>query len=187
MERGISIRNAQAVLRQRNALLFFVIGLMALNAWTWLELNRQEEQIVLIPVLDSETRITNRRVTAHYLEQVTRDVVTLMLNRNPRSLPYFEDELLRIVHPSAYGEVKKQFVKMVDEARSGDISTVFFPTRMTVDPSALRSEIEGELHVYVGNTRVSKDRRVYEIRWHYAGLRLSLIAFEDILNKEASQ
>ncbi|MFW6027542.1 MAG: TraE/TraK family type IV conjugative transfer system protein, partial [bacterium] len=103
----------------------------------------------------------------------------------PKSLTYFEDQFLRIAHSPVYGDLKKQFTKLAEESRSTDISTVFFPAEMSVDPVALTSEVAGELHAYVGNTRVSRERRRYRLTWHYAGLRLSLLAFEDISLEEA--
>ncbi|MCF6195738.1 MAG: type IV conjugative transfer system protein TraE [Emcibacter sp.] len=187
MELSLSIREAQAVLKQRNMLMLFSLGLMVLNGWTWIELRGQEEKIILIPTLGSEVMISNRGVSADYLERVTRDVVALMLNRTPRSLPYFQDQLLRIVHPGSYGDVKSQLVKMADEARTGDISTVFFPVQMNTDPVNLTSDVTGELQVYVGKTRVAKDRRHYRMTWNYAGMRLSLLSFEDMDQKETSE
>tara|TARA_R110002096_G_scaffold365345_1_gene558695 strand:+ start:3833 stop:4396 length:564 start_codon:yes stop_codon:yes gene_type:complete len=187
MELSLSIREAQAVLKQRNMLMLFSLGLMILNGWTWLELRGQEEKIILIPTLDGEVTISNKGVSADYLERVTRDVMALMLNRTPRSLPYFQDQLLRIVHPGSYGYIKSQLVKMADEVRKGDISTIFFPVHMSTDPANLTSEVTGELHVYVGKTRVAKDRRHYRMTWNYAGVRLSLLSFEDLDQKELSE
>ncbi len=185
MERSLSIREAQAISRQRNMLLLFCLGLLLLNSWTWLELRDREEKIILVPTLDSRVTLSNRGVSAEYLEQVTRDVTALMLNRTPHSMPWFQDQLLRIVHPASYGDIKSQFVKMADEARKTDISTVFFPVEMTTDPHSLTSEVIGELHVYVGKTRVSKDRRHYRMQWHHAGVRLSLLSFEIFDEKES--
>jgi len=67
MELSLSIREAQAVLKQRNMLMLFSLGLMVLNSWTWIELRGQEEKIILIPTLDSEVMISNKGVSADYL------------------------------------------------------------------------------------------------------------------------
>ena len=176
----ISHAAMQSLRRQRNGLLalcallaFLCIGLTAALAL-------KDERLVLVPTLSSKAALTTSRVSADYLELITRDVAFLTLNRSPAGLDYWMEEILALVHPTAYGRVKAELMKLVAEQRGSDVSQSFRLMGIRVDPKALTSEVTGELATIVGRQVVAKERRSYRLTWVYAGFRLSLLGFEDV-------
>ncbi|MEM8985158.1 MAG: type IV conjugative transfer system protein TraE [Pseudomonadota bacterium] len=180
MDAHYSHQQFQAVLRQRNVLVIAAGALMLLNAWVLILLGQKEERVVLVPTLERHAVVSTEFVDPTYLEQTTRDVAYLFLNRSPNNLDYFAEQLLRIVDPSSHADIKRQLTDMQKDARESQVATTFFPTNIYVDPNDLYSEVAGEMHSYVGRTRVTADLKHYGIRWSYAGLRLSLVDFWEL-------
>ena len=84
----------------------------------------------------------------------------------------------KIRHPSAYGRLKADLVKIVTEQRGSDVAQAFVIRAMTVDPAALTSDVTGTLKTYVGAQVIASEDRKFRFSWAYAGLRLSLTGFE---------
>lgn len=176
----ISHATSQSVLRQRNGLLGLCALLILLSAGLAVALLSKEERVILVPTVSARAALSTSRVSADYLELVTRDVAYLTLNRSPSGLDYWLEEILALVHPSAHGRVKSELMKLVAEQRGSDVSQSFRMASLRVDPKNLTSEVSGELATIVGRQVVARGMRTYRLTWSYAGLRLWLVAFEDV-------
>lgn len=169
----------QSLLRQRNALMVLCLVLMVLSIALVVALVAKNERLVLVPTLSAKATLTASRVSADYLEMVTRDVAYLTLNRSPAGLDYWMEEILALVHPSAYGRVKADLLTLVAEQKGSDVSQSFRLMRLRVDPKTLTSEVAGELTTIVGRQVVAREQRTFQLRWSYAGFRLLLLGFEE--------
>ena len=171
----------QALLKQRNMLAVICLALIGLVMVLVMLFASKDREIVLQPVLTRPLAISSNGVTADYLEMVTRDTAIIALNRSPEALEYWMSQVLRIVHPSAYGRVKASLLKVVTEQKGSDVAQAFSMTGMTVDPKRLTSDVSGVLTVFVGKKVISSTRRTYRFRWSYAGLTLSLVEFGELV------
>ena len=171
--------------RQRNVLiavnLILVIGI-TLQSGVLLNKNTR---VILTPTLSSDTEITYRTPSSQYLEQVTRDVSTLFLNRHPQNLDYFRKNILRMTHPSAHGDIEVALLDTQRKYIATKTSTVFYPSEIYVDPNKLYSEIKGELHTFLGSELISNEKSAYGADWHYSAMRLQLLSFYQIDENEA--
>lgn len=177
MELGYSHAQGQRVLRQRNMLAVAVLLLSVLVIILFGLAASRDREIVLQPVLRTNLTVSSSGVSKDYLEMITRDVAVLTLNRSPRNLDYWMNEVLEIAHPSAQGALKSELLKILDEQRGSSISQTFNVQSMKVDPDALVSEVTGELQTIVGNRVVSVETRRFRYTWDYTGLSLRLIGF----------
>lgn len=172
-------------MRQRNILA--VAGLLLLLVTllqTWLIAGR-ETRVILTPTLRADAALTSGAPGADYLEQVTRDIAGLFLNRHPHNLSYFRDNILRLAHPSTHGEIESALLETERRLIATKTSTVFFPSEIFVDPVSLYSEIRGELHTYLGPTRVDVKRSIYAAEWRFDAMRLWLTDFYQIAPDDA--
>lgn len=183
MELGYSHAQGQRVLRQRNLLAVVVLVLGLLVIVLFLIASTRDREVVLQPVLRSNLTISSAGVSKDYLEMITRDVAVLTLNRSPRNLEYWMNEVLEITHPSAQGTVKGELLKILDEQRGSSISQTFTIQSMKVDPEALLSEVTGELQTIVGNRIISLEKRRFRYTWDYTGLSLKLVGFGMVSEK----
>jgi conjugal transfer pilus assembly protein TraE len=168
---------AQRVLKQRNMLLTTSLVLAGLSAVLGATAGARDREIVLQPILRTPLTISSSGVSREYLEAVTRDAAVLTLNRTPQSLDYWMKAVLEMVHPSAYGQVKADLMKIVEDQRGSQIAQYFSMESITVDPTALTSDVTGVLHTIVGRQEVSTVPRNFHYGWVYNGLSLKLVQF----------
>lgn len=177
MEIGFSQAQAQRVLKQRNMLVLTSVGLGAVAIVALIAASARDREVVLQPVLSRSIEISSSGVSKEYLELVTRDATVLMLNRTPQNAQYWMDAVLKIVHPSAYGRMKGELLKIVNDQRGSSVAQYFTIESMKVDPGALTSDVSGVLHTMVGRQEVASLKRTFHFEWTYTGIELRLIGF----------
>ena len=177
MELAYSHTQSQRVLKQRNMLLVTSLAFAALSAILGVTAAARDREVVLQPVLRTPLTISSAGVSREYLEAVTRDAAVLTLNRTPQSLEYWMSSVLEMVHPSAYGQVKADLLKIVDDQRGSSIAQFFTVESIKVDPDGLTSQVSGVLHTMVGRQEVSANPKTFRYGWVYNGLSLKLVQF----------
>ena len=177
MEIGFSQAQAQRVLRQRNMLVLTSVGLGVVAMFALIAASARDREVVLQPVLTRPIELSSAGVSKDYLELVTRDATVLMLNRTPANAQYWMDSVLRIVHPSAYGRIKGELLRIVNDQRGSSVAQFFTIEAMKVDPEHLTSEVTGVLHTMVGRQEVAALKRTFRFDWSYTGVELRLVGF----------
>ena len=177
MEAGFSQAQAQRVLKQRNMLVIASTGLAIVTIFSLIAASARDREIVLQPVLTRQVELSSSGVSREYLELVTRDASVLMLNRSPSSLDYWLEAVLKIVHPSAYGRIKGDLLKIVNDRRGSSVSQYFALEGLRVDTKGLTSEATGTLNTVVGRQVVGSVKRTFRFEWTYTGVELRLIGF----------
>src|SRR3546814_11256737 len=90
------------------------------------------------------------------------------------------DSVLKIVHPSAYGRIKGDLLKIVNDQRGSSVSQYFPMDSMRVDPQSLMSETTATRHTMVGRQEVGAVKRTFCFDWTYTGVELRLIGFGNV-------
>jgi conjugal transfer pilus assembly protein TraE len=168
---------SQRVLKQRNVLVGVSLGLAALSAMLGIAASSRDREIILQPVLRSPLTLSSAGVSREYLEAVTRDAAVLTLNRSPQSLDYWMKSVLEITDPRAFGAVKADLMKIVQDQRGSSIAQYFTLESMKVDPAALTSDVTGTMHTMVGREEVSAAPKIFHYGWAYNGVSLKLVQF----------
>ena len=130
MEVAYSHAHNQRLLKQRNLLLIAVVALSSLAGVLLLIGVSRDREVVLQPVLRSPLTVSSAGVSREYLELITRDVVVLTLDRSPSNLEYWMESVLAIASPRAYGKLKAELLKIVDEQRGSSIAQFFTIQKM---------------------------------------------------------
>ena len=143
-------------------------------------------RIVLVPTLPGDTAIDpNGRVDADYLENMTRDVAWLFLNKTPETAAYFVGRAQRLMDPSHFEAVKIALEKDSARAEQTHTSQTFFPAEFYVDPAGLYSETRGRLVILQGQQVVDDQEKTYALRWRKTGTLVRLTSIEAIDPKDA--
>lgn len=177
MDVGFSQAQAQRVLKQRNMLVLTTIGCGVVALFSLIAAASRDREIVLQPVLSRPLEISSAGVSKEYLEMVTRDATVLMLNRTPQSVDYWMEAVLKIVHPSAYGRMKGELLKIANDQRGSSVAQYFTMEGMQVNPENLTSQVTGVLHTMVGRQEVASLKRTFRFEWTYTGVELRLVGF----------
>jgi conjugal transfer pilus assembly protein TraE len=183
MELGITHRQSQRLLRQRNILAIAAAGLFALCVILTLLAASRDREVVLQPVLPRPLTLTSGRVDKDYLELVTRDAALLTLNRSPSNLQYWMDAILGLTDPRTHGRMKAELLKVFNEQSGSNVSQYFTIETLKVDPDHLTSEVSGVLHTVVGSKDVTEEARTFRYVWSYSGVSLKLAAFGRVIDK----
>lgn len=177
MELTFSQAQAQRVLKQRNMLALTSVGLGLVAIVSLVAAASRDRQVILQPVLTRPLEISSAGVSREYLEMVTRDATVLMFNRTPQSVDYWMNAVLKIVHPSAYGRMKGELIKIANDQRGSSVAQYFTMEGMTVNPQTMTSQVTGVLHTMVGRQEVAALKRTFRFEWNYTGVELRLIGF----------
>jgi conjugal transfer pilus assembly protein TraE len=177
MDLVYSHAQSQRIMKQRNLLLVTSLAPAGLAAMLGITAASRDREVVLQPVLRTPLTLSSSGVSREYLEAITRDAAVLTLNRTPQSLDYWMKSVLELVHPSAYGQVKTDLMKIVDDQRGSAIAQYFTMESLKVDPHGLTSEVTGVLHTIVGRQEVSATPKTFHYGWVYNGLSLKLVQF----------
>lgn len=180
MHAQFSHERSQSLLRQRNLYALASAGLgLGLIIAAGLAATRNRD-VVLVPTTRAPLTVSSAGVAAPYLEFVTRDAALMLLNRSPEGLDYWMNQILELADPAAHGKLKAELLRIVEEQRGSDVTQAFVIKEMTVDPSALTSEVTGTLKTFVGAQVIGSDDRRFRFTWTYRGLRLALAGFAQI-------
>lgn len=177
MDLSYSHAQSQRILKQRNVLVGVSLGLVALSALLGVAAVSRDREIILEPVLRSPLTLSSAGVSREYLEAVTRDAAVMTLNRTPQSLNYWMKSVLEITDPRAYGAVRGDLLKIVEDQRGSSISQFFTIDSIKVDPAALTSDVSGTMHTMVGRQEISALPKTFHYGWSYNGVSLKLIQF----------
>lgn len=183
----ISHAKSQALLKQRNMLAMLCLTLIGLMMVVVMLFSAKDREVILQPILSRPMTVSSAGPTADYLELVTRDTSSIILNRSPVALEYWMEQVLRVVDPAYQGRVKSELLRIVTEQKDSDVSQAFSMTGMKVDPKALTSEVTGVVTVFVGKKVIASDKRTFRFRWSYQGLSLAMTEFGEVLPKGAEE
>lgn len=162
------------------------LGLAALSAMLGVAATSRSREVILAPVLRSPLTLSSAGVSREYLEAVTRDAAVLTLNRTPQSLDYWLKSVLEIVDPRAYGAVKADLLRIVQDQQGSSIAQYFTIETMKVDPEALTSDVSGTMHTMVGREEVSAAPKTFHYGWTYNGVSLKLVQFGMVVKAPAT-
>jgi conjugal transfer pilus assembly protein TraE len=185
MEIGFSQKQAQRVLKQRNMLAIVTLVLSILSIFALISASARDREVILQPIHSNPLSISSSAVTKDYLEMVTRDAAVMLFNRSPASLEYWMESVLKIVHPSAYGRMKGELLKLANDQRGSSVSYFLTIESMKIDEENLESEVTGVVHTMVGSAEVSAKQRTFRFVWTYTGLELRLVEFGVVMTKDS--
>lgn len=180
MEKEKSLLSLNLILKQRNILAATCALLIVSNTILAVASLFSTREMVLIPnALDKETAISNKKMSPAYLEAITRDVVGLMLNITPSNTDYAIRSVLKITHPSFYGQLKHDLNKNAEDVIKRRITTFYFPQSIQVigDASVV---VTGKLSTYLGKEMMGEEEKSYSITYAYEGFRPSVMDFHEV-------
>lgn len=171
--------------RQRNLSFLFnaVFGLATISA-AMLALSR-EDRIITIPTTVDQYVIEKGKVSDNYLMAMTRDGANLFLNRHPYDSQYFEENVLRIVHPSTHEEIKKVLANDDDNNQWRSGIRNWLPESICLVRGDMISEVRGRVETYVNGEVVSQREVIHNFKWLLDGTRLWLVSASEITKDDA--
>ena len=145
----------------------------------------QDTHVVVVPsAISQRLELTKQQVSSSYLDAMSRDVMTTLLNVTPESIEAAHQSILTMVYPKAYGQVKQQLYQQQQDIKKRQWVTAFYPVLIQSDPKTLTSHIEGDVHTYIGRKGLHKERRRFVLHYHYASGRLTVQDLKEVKEGE---
>jgi len=186
MESTIAILELHKITRQRN-ILVLICAIMFLTSFLQIiVIFRQNKEVVLVPSsLSGEVSLSTKRVSASYLESITRDVINTMLDVTPSNVNYSSEQILKITHPAFYGQLKQQLSQRTQDIVSRKITTNFYAQSMIANTTNNQVFASGKLLTFLGTKMVLEEEKTYSIGYEYNNFKLWIVDFheEDLTKK----
>lgn len=187
MEKSSAIFELNKITKQRNISLLICGVMMITSLLQTIIIIRGEKSVVLVPSsLSGEVGLSNRRASAAYLENITRDVIKDILDVTPDNANYAAQQVLKITHPSFYGDLKQSLNKRTEDVVSRKITTNFYSKSMVVNANKNQVFISGKLSTFLGTKMVLEEEKTYSISYEYNNFKLLIVDFheEDLTDKD---
>ena len=187
MEKSAAISELNKITKQRNLSIIAGVVLLITSLIQTIIIFRGERAVVLVPSsLSGEVDLSNKRVSAAYLENITRDVMNTLLDVTPDNANYSAEQILKITHPQFYGELKQSLNKRTQEVVSKKITTSFYAKTMVVNSAKNQVFVSGKLATYLGTKMVLEEEKTYKISYEYNNFKLLIVDFheEDLTKPE---
>ena len=183
MNKETLIHNTNILLYQRNILGILFLVMLIANLFLSFAIFLHKKEIVLVPnSINEEISIKNHKMSTGYLEALTRDVASLMLNVSPANLEYNSKALLKMIHPSFYGTMKNEISQRNISVENRRISTVFFLQSINIKNKKNTVQIVGKLSTYIGKEEVEFEQKIYQISYEFSGDMPMIIDFFEVIN-----
>jgi len=167
----------------RNLLLVGVGLSLIINILLGIAVLMKSHTTILVPSPAGRVYQIGETVNASYLEDVARDVALTVLNIHPGNTDYVRDAVLKMAHPSFYGDFKRFFDTLLTDIRSRKMATAFYPTTITAKPDQLTVHVTGTLKSFIGKSEVDDESVSYRIAFNNTAGRLTLTGFEEEQDK----
>lgn len=186
MDHGLANARLHTVTVWRNLLLIGLGLSLSVNIMLSVFVLSKRHSVVLLPTIRSGGAYEiGDRINRAYLEDTARTIIHTLLNVTPGVRENVLESLLAQTHPSFYGEFRRYFSDWMEEVKSRNIATAFYPLSIRSDPATLQVTIKGILRSYIGSQKVDEERVTYLMTFDYTGTRLTLARLTE--EREAAQ
>lgn len=175
------VKKAKLALLQRNvavagAGVFGVISLLLS-----ISIARLDTKTVIVPMSGGPAlEISDSKVSAAYLEAITRDVTTTFLNTTPQSEDYVRRVLVDFACPEFHGSLIQQITDRWREIRRFQLTTVFYPQSVSFGDRDLSTRVRGRLDTYVNQNRTSTNTKWFELTFKNNASKICLSGFYEV-------
>lgn len=168
---------------QRNLAIVIAFILLIIVLLLAICLIRKDTNTILVPFgISDKVIVSSKKPQNSYLEAISRDIISTMLNLQPNNVDYVEKTILSYADGSSYGKLKGQLEQLKKNIVSKKFATTFYINSIYPDNSNMKAVVDGLLSTYFGQKEVARDKKKYEIKYNYEAGRLHIIGFSEIID-----
>ena len=173
--------------KQRNVIAFTMVSLLVIALLLAFEIvTKDQTEIVLPSQITGEYKFQGNKISGSYLVDKGVEALTYILSVTPSNADYKLQKITKIIHPNIYQPVKEEFMEMIDDIKSRNITTYFYPMNAIADEEKKGVKITGELHTSVGKN-VEIEKQTYWLGFHSTGTEVFLTEFKQIVNEAKNE
>lgn len=162
-------QNKMSNLWAENRLLKFAILIIAISSVASAALSiyaiDREKVVILPPVVDERIVISGNDVNEAYIRLFARYSTSLFLNYSPATFSSQAGDLLKLAAPDFFQSLHKQLLGLQDTIKQLQVSSVFYPQRITVNLDKKEVTVQGMRRQEAQHSIIDEDTRVYKIKY----------------------
>lgn len=175
------VKKTQTALLQRNVAVAGAVVFGGISLLLSISLARLETKTIIVPLTGGPAlEVSDNKVSAAYLEAITRDVTTTFLNSTPQSEDYVRRVLVDFACPEFHGSLIQQISDRWREIKRFQLTTVFYPQSINFDDKGLGTIVRGRLDTYVNQDRTSTKTKLFELTFKNNAGRVCLSGFYEV-------
>jgi len=137
---------------------------------SFMTLDKTQRTIFLPPQINKSFWVDGEQLSPEYIEQMGDWVVSMFATVSPASIDYRNAVLLKLVHPSNYGELQLRFEAGAMRLKAENLSKVFMPREIRMDHAQHRVAFLGTQDLWLGDKKVSSGApAAYVVGFHFDG------------------
>jgi conjugal transfer pilus assembly protein TraE len=126
--------------------------------------------VVTPPLVEKEFWVDDSHMSPAYMEMMGDWAVQKFATVSPASVDVSNRHLLKLVHPSLYGELSRDFQLRAQKVKDQVASQVFWPREVLVDEAGQRVAFVGLMDLWVADKRVEAGAvRAFVVGFQYVG------------------
>lgn len=161
-----------------------IFGLLITVIYMSMSLYKKDTVVttVITPMMiNDEIKIEGEYLSPSYLEMMSNQFSQLLYTYHKANADYQFNKILQYVAPTIYQDMKSRFASEIRRIYGNDISSVFYPSGVSVDGNVVR--VGGVQKAWVGSQLVVDSVKYYEFSYSYNGvLRIESIKEKRLTN-----
>jgi type IV conjugative transfer system protein TraE len=182
----VARQSSSRIVKQRNLFLLLTLILATTSAALSLLILTREERIIMVPPLTSEVMISNRKVSAGYLEQMTMVFLNSLLDLSASDVLHKRDVILKYTSNSEQGfarRINEYFAEAEHKYKSFDLVTYFTVKNIEVNEKKNEVIAHGILTSRYGKHGFESNATSYRLSFEFGGGYLRLKEFNQIIEE----
>ncbi|WP_039459118.1 TraE/TraK family type IV conjugative transfer system protein [Candidatus Jidaibacter acanthamoebae] len=172
---------------QRNVLVLCMATMLISNVMLAVKLNNQEKIVILVPTLDKELAVGTGFVSEEYLKLRAEQIIYLLFSLRKENIEYVKQGLLKQIDSQSYQEFKAQLEKLSLDIKERGYFYIFNDIqKFEIDSKDLNVKVSGYLETYLGNSRIDRKFKEYEVSFVNRGGVVNLKSFSEVKNEKNS-
>ncbi|MEA3428012.1 MAG: TraE/TraK family type IV conjugative transfer system protein [Thermodesulfobacteriota bacterium] len=170
-----------------NRLLKFAVLIIAISSVASAALSiyaiDREKVVILPPVVDERIVISGNEVNEAYIRLFARYSTSLFLNYSPATFSSQAGDLLKLAAPDFFQSLHKQLLSLKDTIRQLQVSSVFYPERITINFDKKEVTVQGMRRQDAQHSIINEGIRVYKIKYAIIHGRFFLEGIKNVSSK----
>src|SRR5690606_17987709 len=164
--RRLKIHELKEKLQRSHLLLTSLVILLLILAVDNYSL-RHSQRVVLMPTPKSTSHywVEQDKVSDEMLEDISDEILRLMLNVTPETVHGRIERVLRFAHPKVHASMKAKLTEDADFVKSQEISQSFVPQTYVVEKNGTSVRVAGFLNHWVSGQAIKKETATYRIQY----------------------
>jgi len=160
--------------------------MLAANLMLALGIITNRHEIIMVPGIAQEYRISRNKVSSSYLEEMSHMFLSGLLDLTPENIKYKKDLVLKYTIGTSVASISKYFAEAQEQHEKFQFSTYYSVKSMEIDPEKMLVKSSGILNSRFGRNGYEEKQLQYLLKYEMQGGILRLKNFT-LVDEEAEK